>query len=95
MIQDAIAKLPSRQQEVILLRDVAGWDPEDVSTALELRRRQPARAPAPRTHWKVALTRVEQYLEGTPHDSRCPLTMLGRDSPTARSRGRVYTMVVA
>ena len=36
MIQDAIARLPPRQQEVILLRDVAGWDPEDVSTALEL-----------------------------------------------------------
>ena len=36
MIQDAIAKLPPRQQEVILLRDVAGWDPQDVSTALEL-----------------------------------------------------------
>jgi RNA polymerase sigma-70 factor (ECF subfamily) len=35
-IEDAIARLPPRQQEVILLRDVAGWDPEDVSTALEL-----------------------------------------------------------
>ena len=36
MVRDAIDKLPSRQQEVILLRDVAGWEPEDVSTALEL-----------------------------------------------------------
>jgi RNA polymerase sigma-70 factor, ECF subfamily len=35
-IEDAIAKLPPRQQEVILLRDVAGWDAEDVGTALEL-----------------------------------------------------------
>jgi RNA polymerase sigma-70 factor (ECF subfamily) len=36
MIREAIATLPPRQQEVILLRDVAGWDPEDVSSALEL-----------------------------------------------------------
>jgi RNA polymerase sigma-70 factor (ECF subfamily) len=35
-IQDAIATLPPRQQEVILLRDVAGWAPEDVGAALEL-----------------------------------------------------------
>lgn len=36
MIRHAIDKLPPRQQEVILLRDVAGWDPEDVNQALEL-----------------------------------------------------------
>jgi RNA polymerase sigma-70 factor (ECF subfamily) len=34
MVQSAIAKLPPRQQEVIVLRDVEGWDPEDVSDAL-------------------------------------------------------------
>ena len=36
MVQEAIAKLPPRQQEVIVLRDVAGWTPEDVGEALEL-----------------------------------------------------------
>lgn len=35
-IRAAIDKLPPRQQEVILLRDVAGWEPEDVNAALEL-----------------------------------------------------------
>lgn len=35
-IQAAIGKLPPRQQEVIVLRDVAGWDPQDVGEALEL-----------------------------------------------------------
>lgn len=35
-VRAAIAKLPPRQQEVILLRDVEGWDPEEVSAALEL-----------------------------------------------------------
>jgi RNA polymerase sigma-70 factor (ECF subfamily) len=33
-VKAAIAKLPPRQQEVILLRDVQGWEPEDVSEAL-------------------------------------------------------------
>jgi RNA polymerase sigma-70 factor, ECF subfamily len=36
MIREAISKLPPRQQEVILLRDVEGWDPMDVSQALDL-----------------------------------------------------------
>jgi RNA polymerase sigma-70 factor (ECF subfamily) len=36
MIRDAIAKLPPRQQEVIVLRDVEGWDAEDVSDALAI-----------------------------------------------------------
>jgi RNA polymerase sigma-70 factor, ECF subfamily len=35
-VKAAIAKLPSRQQEVIVLRDVEGWEPEEVSQALEL-----------------------------------------------------------
>ena len=38
---------PPRQQEVIVLRDVEGWDAEEVSEALELSR-QPARPAAPR-----------------------------------------------
>ena len=32
----SIAKLPPRQQEVIVLRDVEGWEPEEVGAALEL-----------------------------------------------------------
>jgi RNA polymerase sigma-70 factor (ECF subfamily) len=32
----AIATLPPRQQEVIVLRDIEGWEPEDVSQALEI-----------------------------------------------------------
>jgi RNA polymerase sigma-70 factor, ECF subfamily len=35
-VRAAIAKLPPRQQEVITLRDVEGWEPEEVSEALEL-----------------------------------------------------------
>ena len=35
-VRAAIAKLPPRQQEVIVLRDVEGWEPEEVSEALEL-----------------------------------------------------------
>jgi RNA polymerase sigma-70 factor (ECF subfamily) len=35
-VRAAIGKLPPRQQEVIVLRDVEGWDPEEVSAALEL-----------------------------------------------------------
>src|SRR4051812_11460016 len=35
-VRAAIAKLPARQQEVIVLRDVEGWEPEEVSAALEL-----------------------------------------------------------
>jgi RNA polymerase sigma-70 factor (ECF subfamily) len=33
-VRAAIAKLPPRQQEVILLRDVEGWEPEEVAEAL-------------------------------------------------------------
>jgi RNA polymerase sigma-70 factor (ECF subfamily) len=36
LVRDAIALLPPRQQEVILLRDVEGWEPEEVSDALGL-----------------------------------------------------------
>jgi len=35
-VRSAIAKLPARQQEVIVLRDVEGWEPEEVSEALDL-----------------------------------------------------------
>ena len=35
-VRAAIAKLPPRQQEVIVLRDVEGWEPEEVSQALGL-----------------------------------------------------------
>src|SRR4051794_33014733 len=35
-VQAAIAKLPPRQQEVIVLRDIEGWEPEEVGAALEL-----------------------------------------------------------
>lgn len=35
-VEAAIATLPPRQQEVIVLRDLHGWAPEDVNTALGL-----------------------------------------------------------
>src|ERR671929_1259716 len=35
-VQDAIRELPARQQDVIVLRDVEGWSPEEVCEALEL-----------------------------------------------------------
>src|SRR4051812_11857043 len=35
-VRAAIAKLPARQQEVITLRDIEGWEPEEVSEALDL-----------------------------------------------------------
>src|SRR3954454_22559209 len=35
-VMRAIETLPPRQQEVIVLRDVEGWDPEDVSQALDV-----------------------------------------------------------
>ncbi len=35
-VRAAIARLPPRQQEVILLRDVEGWEPEEVGEALGL-----------------------------------------------------------
>ncbi len=35
-VRAAIAKLPPRQQEVIVLRDVEGWEPEEVEAALDL-----------------------------------------------------------
>jgi RNA polymerase sigma-70 factor (ECF subfamily) len=36
LVRDAIAGLPPRQQEVIVLRDVEGWAPDEVSDALGL-----------------------------------------------------------
>jgi RNA polymerase sigma-70 factor (ECF subfamily) len=35
-VREAIARLPARQQEVILLRDVEGWEPEEVCVALDV-----------------------------------------------------------
>ena len=35
-VREAISHLPPRQQEVIVLRDVEGWDPMEVSEALQL-----------------------------------------------------------
>ncbi len=35
-VRAAIAKLPPRQQEVILLRDIEGWEPDEVAEALDL-----------------------------------------------------------
>jgi RNA polymerase sigma-70 factor (ECF subfamily) len=35
-VREAIARLPARQLEVIVLRDIEGWDPEEVSDALGL-----------------------------------------------------------
>jgi RNA polymerase sigma-70 factor (ECF subfamily) len=35
-VRAAISRLPPRQQEVILLRDVEGWEPEEVGDALGL-----------------------------------------------------------
>lgn len=36
LAREAIDALPARQREVILLRDVSGWTPEDVCDALEI-----------------------------------------------------------
>jgi RNA polymerase sigma-70 factor (ECF subfamily) len=35
-VREAIAQLPPRQQEVITLRDIEGWEPEEVSRALDI-----------------------------------------------------------
>ena len=35
-VQEAISELPTRQQEVMVLRDVQGWSSEEVCDALEL-----------------------------------------------------------
>ena len=35
-VREAVGQLPPRQQEVILLRDFAGWEPEEVSQALDI-----------------------------------------------------------
>ncbi len=35
-VREAIVALPARQREVIVLRDVAGWEPEEVCAALEI-----------------------------------------------------------
>lgn len=63
-IQAAIAQLPPRQQEVIVLRDVAGWDPHEVSEALELSDGN-QRVLLHRARAKVR-NEVERYLQGAP-----------------------------
>jgi RNA polymerase sigma-70 factor (ECF subfamily) len=35
-VQASIARLPARQQEVIVLRDVEGWDPDEVARTLDV-----------------------------------------------------------
>ena len=36
LVDEAIGRLPARQQQVIRLRDVEGWDAEEVCESLEL-----------------------------------------------------------
>ena len=36
MVKQAVAELPAAQQRVISLRDIEGWDSEEVCEALEL-----------------------------------------------------------
>ena len=36
LVREAIDRLPARQQEVITLRDVEGWDSDEVCAALDL-----------------------------------------------------------
>jgi RNA polymerase sigma-70 factor, ECF subfamily len=36
LVREAIGRLPTRQQEVITLRDVEGWDSDEVCSALDL-----------------------------------------------------------
>lgn len=61
LVRDAISQLPPRQQEVILLRDVEGWEPEEVSDALGLTAGN-QRVLLHRARSKVR-NRLEDYLE--------------------------------
>jgi RNA polymerase sigma-70 factor (ECF subfamily) len=36
VVRETIAQLPPRQRQVIVLRDVEGWEPEDVCAALQI-----------------------------------------------------------
>jgi RNA polymerase sigma-70 factor (ECF subfamily) len=60
-VREAIAALPARQQEVILLRDVEGWEPEEVSEALGITDGN-QRVLLHRARSKVR-TELEHYLE--------------------------------
>ena len=68
-VRTAIAELPPRQQEVIVLRDVEGWEPEEVSAALELTAGN-QRVLLHRARAKVR-DELEGYLHGVRHDRRC------------------------
>jgi RNA polymerase sigma-70 factor, ECF subfamily len=61
LVRSAIALLPPRQQEVILLRDVAGWEADEVSDALGLSAGN-QRVLLHRARSKVR-SRLEDYLE--------------------------------
>jgi RNA polymerase sigma-70 factor (ECF subfamily) len=63
-VKAAIAKLPPRQQEVIVLRDVEGWEPEEVSQALALTPGN-QRVLLHRARSKVRAD-LERYFEGVP-----------------------------
>jgi RNA polymerase sigma-70 factor, ECF subfamily len=63
LVRDAIAALPARQQEVIVLRDVEGWSSDEVCAALELTEAN-QRVLLHRARAKVRLA-LEEYLDQT------------------------------
>ena len=69
-VRAAIAKLPPRQQEVIVLRDVEGWDPEEVAQALDLTPGN-QRVLLHRARSKVR-GELERYFDGVAVDRRRP-----------------------
>jgi RNA polymerase sigma-70 factor, ECF subfamily len=62
LIQAAIDRLPARQQQVLVLRDVEGWDSEDVCAALGLSEGN-QRVLLHRARSKVR-AEVEPYMDG-------------------------------
>jgi RNA polymerase sigma-70 factor (ECF subfamily) len=63
LVRDAIAALPARQQEVIVLRDVEGWTSDEVCAALELTEAN-QRVLLHRARAKVQAA-LEEYLDQT------------------------------
>jgi RNA polymerase sigma-70 factor (ECF subfamily) len=61
-LRGAIERLPARQQEVLVLRDVEGWDPEEVCDALDLSEGN-QRVLLHRARARVR-NDLEQYLDG-------------------------------